>query len=52
MKSRFLLFLIASILISACATPKSYSETSEGKKKVKYYQQVQNGLHPKKAPKF
>lgn len=41
--------LLASILFLACG-PKSYSDTAIGKRKWKYYNQTQYGLHPKKGP--
>ncbi len=52
MRTQVLLFVAALIIIASCSAPKSYSDTKVGKQKVKYYQQVQNGVHPKKAPKF
>lgn len=51
MKTRLILFIAAITLLSACG-PKSYSETSAGKKKWKYYNKTQYGLQPKYTPKF
>lgn len=51
MKSSFILVIVASIFLSACG-PKPYSETAIGKKKWRYYNKTQYGLHPKEAPKF
>lgn len=33
----------ASILLSACSTPKPYYKTATGKKKQKYYNEIQFG---------
>ncbi len=52
MKTQILLFAAALIVFASCTAPKSYSDTAIGKKKVKYYNQVQNGVHPKKGPNF
>jgi hypothetical protein len=51
MKSGLILVVVALILLSACG-PKPYSETAIGKKKWRYYNKTQYGLHPKEAPKF
>ncbi len=51
MKSGIILVVAALILLSACG-PKPYSETAIGKKKWRYYNKTQYGLHPKEAPKF
>ncbi|MBN8577070.1 MAG: hypothetical protein KF775_15695 [Cyclobacteriaceae bacterium] len=41
--------LVAVVMLSACATPKPYYETKEGKRKQKYYNDIQYGrnAHPK-----
>ncbi|MBX2897767.1 MAG: hypothetical protein KF763_20160 [Cyclobacteriaceae bacterium] len=41
--------LVALITLSACAAPKPYYETKEGKRKQKYYNDIQYGrnAHPK-----
>ncbi len=36
------LFLLAAVIFSACA-PKSYYKTAEGKRKQKYYNEIQFG---------
>jgi hypothetical protein len=35
--------LVASVLFSACATEKPYYKTAEGKRKQKYYNDIQFG---------
>jgi hypothetical protein len=42
MKKVFGLLLVAAVLFSACA-PKSYYKTAEGKRKQKYYNDIQFG---------
>jgi hypothetical protein len=37
------LLVAASIILSSCATPKPYYKTAEGKKKQKYYNEIQFG---------
>jgi len=46
---QFMLFVVVLIMLSACATPKAYYETKEGKRKQKYYNDIQYGrnAHPK-----
>jgi len=51
MKTLVSLLLVCVILLVACG-PKPYSETSVGKKKWRYYNKTQYGLHPKKGPNF
>ena len=51
MKTRIILLVVALFLLGACG-PKSYADTAIGKKKWKYYNKTQYGLHPKEAPKF
>ena len=51
MKACAILCIVSLILLNACG-PKSYSETSIGKEKWRYYNKTQYGLHPKSAPKF
>lgn len=50
MKKSRVLFVLALILFSACTVPKSYYLTKEGKKKQRYYNDIQFGgnAHPKK----
>ncbi len=43
--------LVLAFLFLACG-PKSYSDTAIGKRKWKYYNQTQYGIHPKKGPNF
>lgn len=47
---RFVLIGLALIMLAACATPKAYYETKEGKRKQKYYNDIQYGkdAHPKR----
>ncbi|MBN8651714.1 MAG: hypothetical protein J0L67_09815 [Cytophagales bacterium] len=49
MKQKLALFTVAILMLSACATPKAYYETKEGKRKQKYYNDIQYGrnAHPK-----
>ena len=35
--------LVAAIIFSACASPKPYYKTAEGKRKQKYYNEIQFG---------
>lgn len=44
--------IVAIICLSACATQKSYYETREGKRKLKYYNAVQFGKKDVPKPKF
>jgi hypothetical protein len=43
MKKIFALILLAGIMASACNYPKPYYKTREGKKKQKYYNDIQFG---------
>lgn len=43
MKKHFLFFLFIVFIISACASSKPYYKTAEGKKKQKYYNDIQFG---------
>jgi len=52
MKQVLVLFVLALILWSACATPKPYYETSLGKKKLKYYNAIQYGQKERPKVKF
>jgi hypothetical protein len=36
-------FLVIMIIFSACAGPKPYYKTAEGKRKQKYYNEIQFG---------
>lgn len=49
MKQKLALFISALMILSACAAPKPYYETKEGKRKQKYYNDIQYGrnAHPK-----
>ena len=49
MKKNSIVFVLAAILFAACGGPKPYYETKEGKKKQKYYNDIQYGknAHPK-----
>lgn len=44
--------IVAIIALSSCATQKSYYETREGKRKLKYYNAVQFGQKDVPKPKF
>jgi hypothetical protein len=35
--------IAVSVIFSACSTPKAYYKTAEGKKKQKYYNEIQFG---------
>jgi len=37
------LFLVTMLFLGACASPKPYYETREGKKKLKHYNRLQFG---------
>jgi hypothetical protein len=37
------LFLLAAVLFSACSSQKPYYKTAEGKRKQKYYNDIQFG---------
>jgi len=41
---------LALLMLASCATPKAYYETKEGKRKQKYYNDIQFGrnAHPKR----
>jgi hypothetical protein len=43
MKKLVGLFLVTSIVFSACAIDKPYYKTAEGKRKQKYYNEIQYG---------
>jgi len=47
---RIIVIGLALIMFSACSTPKAYYETKEGKRKQKYYNDIQFGrnAHPKR----
>ncbi|GIL23499.1 MAG: hypothetical protein BroJett042_20120 [Bacteroidota bacterium] len=49
MKRSYVALLLALIFLAACASPKPYYETKEGKRKQKYYNDIQYGrdAHPK-----
>lgn len=51
MKTVVSFLVISMILLTSCG-PKSYSDTAIGKRKWKYYNKTQYGLHPKKGPNF
>lgn len=50
MKKRFVMFFAGLIIFCACAAPRPYYLTPEGKKKQDYYNDIQFGrtVHPKK----
>jgi hypothetical protein len=40
---RYVGLLVALLIISACSSPKPYYKTAKGKKKTKYYNEIQFG---------
>jgi hypothetical protein len=40
---KYLWFVLILLLVSACMTPKPYYKTAKGKKKQKYYNEIQFG---------
>jgi hypothetical protein len=40
---KYAVVILALIIISACSTPKPYYKTAKGKKKQKYYNEIQFG---------
>jgi len=48
MKTLVSLLIACVVFLTACG-PKSYADTSVGKKKWKYYNKTQYGLQPKKS---
>ena len=40
---RFFVVILAVLIMSACSTPKPYYKTAKGKKKQKYYNEIQFG---------
>jgi hypothetical protein len=40
---KYLWIVLVLLLVSACKTPKPYYETAKGKKKQKYYNDIQFG---------
>jgi hypothetical protein len=47
---RIVVIGLTLIMFASCATPKAYYETKEGKRKQKYYNDIQFGrnAHPKR----
>jgi hypothetical protein len=47
---KFVVMGLALLMFASCATPKAYYETKEGKRKQKYYNEIQYGgnAHPKR----
>ena len=43
MRKTFVLLVMLSIILGACASSKPYYKTAEGKKKQKYYNDIQFG---------
>lgn len=52
MKRKIVLGLFGLVLMTACAAPKPYYETKEGKRKQKYYNDIQFGRNPHPKMKF
>lgn len=42
------IFLLVILFLGACASPKPYYDTKEGKKKLKHYNRIQFGQDNKK----
>ena len=40
---KYIVVILALIILSACSTPKPYYKTAKGKKKQKYYNEIQFG---------
>lgn len=40
---RYVVVIIALLVMNACSTPKPYYKTAKGKKKQKYYNEIQFG---------
>jgi PBP1b-binding outer membrane lipoprotein LpoB len=40
---RYIVVVLALLIMSACSTPKPYYKTAKGKKKQKYYNEIQFG---------
>jgi PBP1b-binding outer membrane lipoprotein LpoB len=40
---RYVVVIFALLIMSACSTPKPYYKTAKGKKKQKYYNEIQFG---------
>jgi hypothetical protein len=40
---RYVVVILALLIMSACSTPKPYYKTAKGKKKQKYYNEIQFG---------
>lgn len=40
---KYIVVILALLIISACSTPKPYYKTAKGKKKQKYYNEIQFG---------
>jgi hypothetical protein len=40
---RYVVVIVALLIMSACSTPKPYYKTAKGKKKQKYYNEIQFG---------
>lgn len=40
---KYIVIILALAIISACSTPKPYYKTAKGKKKTKYYNEIQFG---------
>jgi hypothetical protein len=51
MKKGCVMFMLALMLFSACGS-KSYYQTKEGKRKLKYYNAIQFGQEPHPKKKF
>jgi outer membrane protein assembly factor BamE (lipoprotein component of BamABCDE complex) len=40
---KYIVVILALVILSACSTPKPYYKTAKGKKKQKYYNEIQFG---------
>jgi hypothetical protein len=52
MRSMFVFFVMALVILSSCAAEKPYYKTAEGKRKQRYYNAIQFGQKNVPKPKF
>lgn len=52
MKTKIVVFVGLLLYLTSCAAEKSYYKTAEGKKKQKYYNDIQFGRNPHPKVKF
>jgi hypothetical protein len=49
---KFIVMGLALLMFASCATPKAYYETKEGKRKQKFYNDIQYGRNSNPKRKF